>query len=128
MGNSQKSIAWKWFSHWVRLSNADENGMVKCFTCDNVKHWTEMDAGHFMSRRHNSTFINELNVKNQCSSCNRWLNGNSGVFAVNLDKLHGQGTAESLIELSKKTVNYSESDWKELSDKYRLKVKELEKK
>src|SRR5690348_13199697 len=32
------------FSQLVRLKEADEHGMVKCYTCDDLKHWKQMQC------------------------------------------------------------------------------------
>tara|TARA_R110000765_G_scaffold27929_6_gene67671 strand:+ start:2990 stop:3466 length:477 start_codon:yes stop_codon:yes gene_type:complete len=54
----------------VRLKAADENGMVKCWTSGHVKHWKEMQGGHFISRKHQRTKIMEENIHPQTASQN----------------------------------------------------------
>ena len=34
-----KKKAWTVFSIWVRQTEADENGMVTCYTCYKKAHW-----------------------------------------------------------------------------------------
>ena len=46
----------------VRLKAADENGMVKCWTSGESRHWKEMQGGHFISRKHQRTKIMEENI------------------------------------------------------------------
>ena len=53
----------KFFSLYIRQRNAID-GYVKCVTCNTLKHWKEVDAGHFCSRRHYSTRWNTLNIRN----------------------------------------------------------------
>ena len=122
---SKKELAWKYFSEYVRRSNADENGIVKCFTCETKGHWKTFDTGHFASRVHTSTFLKLVNCNPQCKYCNMHLNGNLGQYAINLDLKHGAGTAQRLINLSKVTLKMSENDWQELADMYRNKLKRL---
>ena len=43
------------FSQYIRLRATDHRGMGECHTCGAVRHWTEVDAGHFMSRACMST-------------------------------------------------------------------------
>src|SRR5215831_11907532 len=38
------------FSKYIRLKNADKNGMVKCYTCSDKKRWQEQQCGHYISR------------------------------------------------------------------------------
>lgn len=120
-----KDKAWKYFSEYVRRSNADSDGMVKCFTCDTIKHWKEMDAGHFCSRKHNNTFIHIVNVQPQCTYCNRYLNGNLGQFAINLDSKFGKGAAQQVINESKIPVKYSDADWNYCALEYKNMLKLL---
>ena len=54
------------FSQYIRRSNADNNGYCTCVTCNKTFHWKEIQAGHFMSRKHYSTRWDERNVKTQC--------------------------------------------------------------
>ncbi len=54
----------------VRLKAADENGMVKCWTSGESKHWKEMQGGHFISRKHQRTKIMEENIHPQTPSQN----------------------------------------------------------
>ena len=54
------------FSQYIRLSNADKNGYCTCVTCGKKYFWKQIQAGHFMSRKHYSTRWLEDNVKPQC--------------------------------------------------------------
>jgi hypothetical protein len=73
------------FSQLVRLKEADENGMVKCYTCDDVKHWKQMQCGHFVSRAKMPTRFSEKNCRPQCKDCNEHKGGNEKVFAERLE-------------------------------------------
>jgi hypothetical protein len=42
----------KWFSLYIRLREATDEGLVQCFTCGNVNNYkVGMQNGHFMSRQ-----------------------------------------------------------------------------
>ena len=45
----------KLVSEYVRRSNADHKGNVKCFICGAEHHWKSIHNVHFMSRIHIST-------------------------------------------------------------------------
>ena len=122
---TNKQRAWTFFSEWVRRKDADYRGLVKCFTCDKIQHWKFMHAGHFCHRSDTSTFVDEKNTNPQCFTCNCELKGNLKVYAENLDNLYGLGTAEKLKEKARKTVKFSDRDWAEIADIYRLKLKQL---
>lgn len=92
-----KKKAWDAFSRFIRQRDADENGNVKCCTCENVRHWSGMDAGHFISRTKESVLFDEMNVHAQCKGCNmRPNNGKPIEYAAYLDERYGSGTAQAI--------------------------------
>ncbi len=97
--NKREDTLWKWFSLFVRLRECPDNsqGFARCFTCGRVHHYKEMDAGHYMSRRHKATKYDENNVRGQCVHCNRDLSGNIGEY----ERALGSELAESLRLKSK---------------------------
>jgi hypothetical protein len=85
----------KWFSLYIRLRDATDEGMVQCFTCGVVKYYKSgMQCGHFQSRRHLPTRFDEENCAPQCVSCNMFKQGEQYKFALNLDAKYGEGTSE----------------------------------
>ena len=57
----------KWFSLFIRLRDADSNGLVFCFTCGCSKYYKRgMQNGHFQSRKHLATRWDEENCQPQC--------------------------------------------------------------
>ncbi|MBW3545546.1 MAG: recombination protein NinG, partial [Bacteroidetes bacterium] len=50
------------FSEFIRLRDSDHQGVCKCITCGDLKHWREMDAGHFVTRENMGTRWEEENV------------------------------------------------------------------
>ena len=62
----------KVFSELVRRSRADAHGQVACYTCGQVRHWKEMHAGHYLSRRNKATRWHHDNARPQCPGCNRF--------------------------------------------------------
>jgi hypothetical protein len=118
------------FSKYVRLSNADKNGYVKCYTCGVKKYWEKdgMQAGHFMSRKHTATRFDEQNVKPQCYSCNCHFYGRQFEFGKNLDKQFGEGTSDALLQKSRQTQKNTVADLQDLIELYTNKLEELQKK
>ena len=85
----------KWFSLYIRLRDATDEGLVQCFTCGVVKHYKSgMQCGHFQSRRYLPTRFDEINCQPQCVSCNMFKQGEQYKFALNLDAKYGEGTSE----------------------------------
>lgn len=107
------ATCWAWFSKMIRLRDADENGFCKCFTCYARGHWKCFQAGHFVKRNRLAVKFHKKNVHAQCVSCNRWQKGNEGIYAVNLDKRYGAGTAEMLVDLGRTRGAKLGRDWYE---------------
>lgn len=116
---------WKVFSEYTRRRYADQYGRVKCFTCSNVDDWKKMDAGHFITRRQAATKFDELNVMPQCKACNIFGQGKQFEFALELDRVYGEGTAEGLLQKSKMLCKRNRFDFEALIDFYKQKLKGL---
>lgn len=113
------------FSQYIRRRNANLDGFVECVTCGNVRHWKQMQAGHFMSRRKYSTRWDEMNVQVQDDACNRWRQGEQYKFALWLDENYGEGTADKLVLKSNQQVKYSTEELEEMIEDYKAKLAEL---
>ena len=116
----------KVFSIWIRRRFADENGFTSCYTCGVVKHWREMDAGHFQSRGKLSTRWHELNVFQQCKMDNGFKNGEQFKFARQLDADYGEGTAEEIERLSNRIRKWTLPELRDLLKHYTGLVKDFE--
>ena len=110
------------FSQYIRLSSADENGNCTCVTCNKVLHWKEIQAGHFMSRKHYSIRWSEANVKSQCAACNIFRYGEQYKFSLFL----GKSVAEALYLKSKEIVKYANHELIEMTEAYSKKLKRLQ--
>jgi hypothetical protein len=121
----KEDTLWKHYSLYIRLRDSDLNGYCACITCGKVHHYKEMDAGHFISRRHMATKYDERNSSGQCVHCNKWLYGNQLKYISAIDKKFGNGTALKLEIQSKQTKKLSQFEIKALSDYYRVESKKL---
>src|SRR6056297_3157795 len=88
-----KDKAIKLHSYWIRQRECDEWGYGLCVTCGKMLHWKEADTGHFMSRRHESTFFDERNSHLQCKRCDNYGAGEQCRHGKGIDQLYGEGTA-----------------------------------
>lgn len=87
-----KKALWKQFSLYIRRREADSDGFTKCFTCGARKHYTELDAGHYIPKSVGGAnlYFNEKNVQPQCTYCNRYMHGNLTQYALRLQEKYGQ--------------------------------------
>lgn len=127
------SKADKYFSLFIRLRDADENGCAKCCTCGAYKPIKEMDCGHFIKRQHMATRFSELNCHTQCKRCNgfeqgrdsdfeRYLNDKIGLDKVNNLKLQARMTRKiSNFELEQIT-KYYKTEAEKLAQEKNLKL------
>jgi hypothetical protein len=117
----------KWFSLFIRLRDATDEGMVQCFTSGRVYHYKSIHAGHFMSRRHLSTRWCEINVQPQSAADNLFGQGEQYRFGLYLDGKFGEGTAEELQFKARQTVKFTRVDYEEKISYYKDVVKKLKK-
>jgi len=110
------------FSKYIRLKDADFKGNCICVTCGRSYYWKEIQAGHFISRKHYSTRWDERNVKPQCYSCNVMRYGEQYKYS----KYLGIELSEDLLNLSYKIVKFSNPELMEMTLTYNKLVQELE--
>ena len=107
------------FSQYIRLRNANAQGIAECYTCGKKDHWKRLQNGHFQSRKHYGTRWDENgNCQVQCVSCNVYKFGEQYKFGVRLDEDYGYGTAEALHSKAMQITKYSNEDLQELITKY----------
>jgi len=91
----------KVFSEYIRRRDAGGSEYVRCVTCNTVKHWKEMDSGHFVNRNHLSTRWDIRNSNTQCPQCNRFKSGKQHRHGLAIDRKYGKGTADQLQAISR---------------------------
>ena len=79
------------FSIYIRRRYA-KNNIAECVTCGKRDHWKNLQAGHFMSRKHYATRWDEDNVEVQCMACNVYRYGEQYKFS----KYLGEDKADRL--------------------------------
>jgi len=109
------------FSQYIRLSNADNNGYCTCVTCNKKFHWKEIQAGHFMSRKHYSIRWDERNVKPQCVACNVYRAGEQYKYSLYL----GNNLSKTLLEESRELRKFTNIELEEMIFDYNERVKKL---
>ena len=111
----------KVFSEYIRRRYA-KNGIAECVTCGKKDHWKNLQAGHFMSRKHYATRWDEENVEVQCMACNVYRYGEQYLFAKHL----GQEKADELLAKSRTMVKLKDWELLEMIEIYKEKLLELE--
>lgn len=91
-------------SKYVRILNSNEQGMVACYTCGKVKHFSDMHAGHFIPRNILITRWDLNNLRPQCVGCNMFGNGKPLDFEDGLVKELGRKRVDEMKASRFKTL------------------------
>ena len=125
-----KKVLWKLFSEYVRRRNAtgkQKKGYVACVSCGEVKLWSQLQAGHYVRASAGmNTYFDEQNVHPQCCRCNIFLDGNLAPYALFMLKTYGNGILAALDERRRVVRKISTSEYLELIEAYKSKLKALE--
>jgi 5-methylcytosine-specific restriction endonuclease McrA len=113
------------FSEYVRLRDADENGIVTCITCGDKHHWTEVDCGHLVPRGNMATRWKLENANGQCRLCNSTHDGKYDDHAAAVDRIHGDGTAQGLEQLGHWERHFAEHELQGMIEELRKEIKAL---
>jgi hypothetical protein len=120
--SSLKKKADKVFSIYIRNRDS-EDGLSVCFTCGVRKPVSQMQAGHFVSRRVNVLRFDEENVHAQCYSCNVMKHGDLYNYAKKLDEWLGDGTADKLHDQRFSTHKFTVEELRKIIEEYTYEVK-----
>ena len=108
---SEKDKLDRIFSEYIRLRDSDENGYCKCISSGKIEHWTKMDCGHFINRKHMSLRYNEINCNAQSRQDNRFDEGNMEGYRMGLIAKHGEGIIEKLYAMKNQPNKISKVEY-----------------
>ncbi len=117
-----------YFSRYVRLFYSDENGNTTCYTCGSINNLKEVDNGHYQKREHKATRYHRNNCRVQCKTCNGDTkhNGKQDVFRKNLVYEIGENEVLEIEKLARTTIKANALFYREVADKYRILLNELQ--
>jgi len=113
------------FSLYIRLRDSDKKGFCKCISCQKKFLFEDVDAGHFIGRRHLSTRYDPENVYAQCRYCNRYLSGNQYLYSISLEKIK-KGLPKKLLKKSREILKLSNDELISLITKYKNLLDKME--
>ncbi len=117
------------FSRYVRLRDSMETtgstAYCKCFTCNEIVSFDQIQCGHFISGRGNSLFFEENNSRGQCPECNTSKGGNPEIYREKMINKYGIEEVERLESLRHVPVKIRESEFSEYFFKFREEYKRL---
>lgn len=125
-----KKKVWPLFSLYVRyrdgLRTTGCKDWVFCITCGKRYHYKLMQAGHFISGRHNANLFSEKGVHAQCYNCNINLKGNTLEYRRKIIELYGAGYDEVLEQEARQNKQFSIEELENLASSLKVRIKELE--
>ena len=126
----KRKTVWDKCSKYNRLKDADHAGYVACCCCGKVKHYSEMDAGHFLPRtKSKSLYFEPTNIHAQCSGCNRnRFDAETAKIGYTLFMMrrYGKVRVETLIAQSRVPYRERATDLDGWNQFYTDKLKELD--
>ena len=108
------------FSQYIRLKDS-KDGIGTCITCGKQDHIKNLQAGHFMSRKHYSIRWDERNVKPQCAGCNVFRYGEQYKYSLYL----GNKLSKQLLADSRKLVKFTNVELEDMIQKYSQRLKKF---
>lgn len=128
--SSLKKKAWVLFSQYIRLRDClKTTGCASfglCITCSKRYHIKLLQAGHFISGRHNANLFSEKGTQAQCYNCNINLRGNTLEYRRQIIKLYGEGADEVLESEAKQIKKFTIKDMEDLITELKKKIRLLE--
>lgn len=100
----------------------DESGYNACVTCKVIKHWKELQAGHFLPGRGNAVLFSEEGVWPQCYHCNVGLKGDWPRYYEFIKGKYGVERVNQMIQESRIPVKYSITDYQAIEERYKAEV------
>lgn len=124
-GRNAKATADRYFSQYIRLRDTNNQGYGSCISCGQLKHYDDLDCGHFINRGNMNLRFNEVNCNAQCRKCNRFDEGNFVGYQEGLIKKWGQEKYALLVASKQEIRRYSKWELKAIADHYKARAKEL---
>lgn len=114
--------AWTLMSQVVRLTGANLDGYTECYTCGAVKHYKELDAGHY---KHGKLDFDFRNIHKQCTTCNKYYSGKLDVYAEKLIAIYGLEWLNQLVRDAWSHQGYSVDDLRLIIEDLKVKLENL---
>ena len=130
--STQKKATWKACSIYIRLRDADQNGIVKCCTCDTYIFWKDgnrINAGHAIPGHGNLIMFDETLIAGQCVGCNNYGGGEQYRFFEYLKKKYGwdDGVIQEKLNMRHQTKKFTVQELREKELFYTKEGKEIAK-
>ena len=103
----------------ARLSEADDNGYCTCVSCGVVKHYKEMQGGHFIPKANSSYWALdvELKIHAQGPACNMWgmkYGSAAQQYTLWMEDMYGRDFVQEMLSKKSTPVKRYKADYEEI--------------
>lgn len=127
--SSLKKKVWPIFSEFIRTKDCLETtgcaSFGLCITCGKRYHYKLLQAGHFISGRHNANLFLERGTHAQCYNCNINLRGNTLEYRRKIIEMYGEGADLELEEKARQIKKFTIQELEALTIYFKEKIKGL---
>lgn len=113
----------------VRLKAADDNGYVSCVTCGKADHYSQLQGGHFIARRHKRWKLAEENVHPQCYGCNGFgmkFGNAEAAYTTYMIDMYGREFVDHMLATKTATTKYTREQVAEIVADFKEQIKHHE--
>ena len=115
------------FSRLIKLREASPGtGLVSCYICGNLLHYTQCEAMHYVKRGDSSLRFHPKNVRVGCKKDNQYLDGNLIEYAKKLDA-EEKRLSEWLYLEGKEIYKFTRDELKRMCADYIREINHLKK-
>ena len=127
MPDTLRAKALKAVQKLARISAADDSGYAQCVSCNCVKHYKEMDGGHFIPKGSSSFWALDIeNVHPQCKGCNgfQMTHGSAAQqYTIWMIDYYGREKVDWMIEHKNDPIKFYAADYRAMIAEWNEQIK-----
>jgi len=113
-----------------RLAAADDDGNCACVSCGVVKHYSQLQGGHWLAKGSSSFWALRIeNVHPQCASCNMWgmrYGSAAQQYTLWMEDMYGRDFVEEMIATKSNPIKLYKADYEEMLEELNEQIKHHE--
>jgi len=113
-----------------RLAAADDDGNCACVSCGCVKHYSQLQGGHWLAKGSSSFWALRIeNVHPQCASCNMWgmrYGSAAQQYTLWMEDMYGRDFVEEMIATKSNPIKLYKADYEEMLEEFNEQIKHHE--
>ncbi len=113
-----------------RLAAADDDGNCACVSCGVVKHYSQLQGGHWLAKGSSSFWALRIeNVHAQCASCNMWgmrYGSAAQQYTLWMEDMYGRDFVEEMIATKSNPIKLYKADYEEMLEEFNEQIKHHE--